>query len=162
MSEAIDIEVNADVDEAAKKLQELAQAAVKPGKKSTEFWITVAAHMVGLALAAWGAHKGNDTITAIGGILLAISQGTYTMGRSAVKKAAAAVLLCAVFVGCGTPGYIKASAIEGTLVRLIDRHDVYVEADASLSEPQRRANLRDGTLLKKLLSEAQAPVGEEE
>lgn len=60
------------------------------------------------------------------------------------------VLLC----GCGTPGYIRADAIDGTVKRIRQRHDFYVKADSELAPLERRANLRDTELLETALNEA--------
>lgn len=74
----------------------------------------------------------------------------------------AVLTLCLWMGGCGAPGYIKAEAIEGTLHRVIERHDHYTDRDIGLAPLERRANLRDTELLMKLLEEAQAPTEEEE
>jgi hypothetical protein len=129
----------------------------KAGAKSTEFWLTLLVNAVGVALLAYGAAKGNDTLAAVGGVLIAVAQGTYTLGRSGVKKAAALVLVF-VMLGCGTPGYVKASAIEPTVTRIIHRHNAYVQADPAISDLERGASLRDGELILKVLAEAQKPT----
>ena len=64
------------------------------------------------------------------------------------------ILLCIVLSGCGTQGYIKAEAVKGPLLRLVKRHDVYMEKDKTLSPLKRRVNKRDGALLLKLCAEA--------
>lgn len=56
--------------------------------------------------------------------------------------------------GCGAPGYIRADAIQGTMKRVIGRHQVYTQMDPALSDLQKRANMRDGELLDQLLDEA--------
>lgn len=60
-------------------------------------------------------------------------------------------------IGCGTPGYIRADAIEGTVTAIIDRHDAYVDNDPSLKELERRIYKRGGELIKMLIEEAQRP-----
>ncbi len=72
------------------------------------------------------------------------------------------LIILLLLVGCGTPGFIRADAIEGTVKRLVDRHDVYVEADPSLSDLQKRVNKRDGELLLLLLEESQKPTTEDD
>lgn len=79
-----------------------------------------------------------------------------------------ALMLCGVaaallvLTGCGTPGYVRADAIEGTVKGLVQRHDAYVGADESLSELTRRIHLRDGELLLRLIEEAQKSKEEDE
>lgn len=73
-----------------------------------------------------------------------------------------AVTALLVLTGCGTPGYVRADAIEGTVRGLVQRHDAYVEADESLSDLDRRIHLRDGELLLRLIEEAQRPTEEDE
>lgn len=84
------------------------------------------------------------------------------------------LLILLMLVGCGAPGYIKASAIDGTLRRVIERHDAYTDADPALDEKlgkskkdkqarvlQYRTNKRDTELLLELLDEVQESEGEE-
>ena len=59
--------------------------------------------------------------------------------------------------GCGTPGYIRAEAIDTTVRGMVERHDAYTVSDPALSDLERRVYLRDGELLLQLLDEAQAP-----
>lgn len=91
------------------------------------------------------------------------------MGRLSTKGWATLVLWCLgltalalALAGCGTPGYIKAEAIQGTLERVVDRHNTYTIEDESLSDLEKRVNLRDADLLLKLVYEAQEPTEEEE
>lgn len=64
----------------------------------------------------------------------------------------ATMMLC--IPGCGAPGYIRAEAIQGTLRRVIARERVYTTNDASLSDQEKRINLRDGELLEAALDTA--------
>jgi len=68
------------------------------------------------------------------------------------------VLCLFLLVGCGTPGYIKAEAIEKTVLGLVNRHDAYVDVDASLSPLEKRVFKRDGDLLRILFAEAKNPT----
>lgn len=67
-----------------------------------------------------------------------------------------------LLVGCGTPGYIKASAIEDTVRNVVKRHDAYVEQDKTLKPLEKRIYKRDGLLLLEALKEAQKPTEEPE
>jgi len=64
--------------------------------------------------------------------------------------ALAALLLC----GCQTD-MVRAAAIDGLVQRVSERHDVYVKADESLDEDERKTYLRSTELLRKVLEEAQ-------
>lgn len=62
--------------------------------------------------------------------------------------------LVLVFAGCGTPGYIKAENIDGTLRRVIERDAEYILHDVRLSATEKQDNLRDGELLLSVLNTA--------
>jgi hypothetical protein len=66
-------------------------------------------------------------------------------------------LLIASVVGCTGPGVIQAQAIDGSVRRVADRHDEYVQRDQFMSELERRIALRDTELLRKVLDEAKVP-----
>lgn len=85
-----------------------------------------------------------------------------SLGVSFWAMLLAGTVLSLLLSGCGTPGYVRVDAIEGTLNRVMDRHDVYVERDHDLSSAQQKRNLRDTELLRKLLAEAQEPTEGEE
>lgn len=71
------------------------------------------------------------------------------------------LLLLLLSSGCAPQGYVRADAIDGTLRRVIKRHDSYTEADKELKPFNKRLNLRDTELLLKLLDEAKKePKGE--
>ena len=72
-----------------------------------------------------------------------------------------ALIAFALLVGCGTPGYIRADAIEDTLMGVMERHDFYVSSDPDLSDLSKRVSLRDTELLRRLLEEAQDPEAAE-
>ena len=63
-------------------------------------------------------------------------------------------LVAALLAGCTSPGNIPASMVEGTMRRVIRRHNTYVENDPGLTPLQKRTMKRDGTLLEKVLDEA--------
>lgn len=62
-----------------------------------------------------------------------------------------ALAFALAFAGCSG---IQASAIDGSLRGIVSRHKAYTEADTSLSDLERRVNLRDGELLIDILEEA--------
>jgi hypothetical protein len=60
---------------------------MKPGWKTTEFWLSLAAQLVGAA-AASGALPGTGTTAQVVGLAsAALAAFGYTAGRSSVKKA---------------------------------------------------------------------------
>jgi len=63
-------------------------AKSKPGFKTTEFWKSLAVHVIALAVIAYGMQKGSDGIVQFGTILIGITQGTYNIGRSMAKGGA--------------------------------------------------------------------------
>ncbi len=58
--------------------------------------------------------------------------------------------------GCTPKGYVKAEAIAPLVSRVVARHQTYVKDDVSYTgkEHLRRADLRDGTLLQKVVEAA--------
>ena len=65
-----------------------------------------------------------------------------------------ALLLCLILTtGCAS-GMIRAEAIEGTLRRTLHRHQTYTKNNETLSDLQRRVDLRDGELLERVLDAA--------
>ena len=52
-------------------------------------------------------------------------------------------------------------SIEGSLRRVVKRHDAYVKADGALKALEKRVNLRDTELLEKAVATALAPAEEE-
>lgn len=77
------------------------------------------------------------------------------------------ILALALLAGCTCPGYINPEALDGTLRRVIYRHQAYVLTDQNLlPDPsddgeaaktktlQKRTMLRDGELLGQLLDAA--------
>lgn len=64
----------------------------KPGVRTSEFWGTMGAHMVGLILVALGQYKASDGLTQVGAILMGLAQGSYNIGRSMEKGSVAKAL----------------------------------------------------------------------
>jgi len=60
----------------------------KPGVKTTEFWKSIAVHLVALMVIAFGIFKGSDGLVGFGSILMGLTQGSYNIGRSMAKKGA--------------------------------------------------------------------------
>lgn len=58
----------------------------KPGIRTTEFWLTIAAGVAGIGLTVWGAVSDNTEALIIGGSLLTISFPAYTFTRGLSKR----------------------------------------------------------------------------
>ena len=65
---------------------------VKPGYKTTEFWVSILASVMGILVTtgvfdAGQAHQISDSVVKCGGALLtAISAGSYAYSRAVTKK----------------------------------------------------------------------------
>lgn len=62
------------------------------------------------------------------------------------------LLLCTQ--GCLCSGHVRVEAIQGSVKRLVARHDTYIQADPTLSEVKKRVYLRTGIILLDLLNTA--------
>tara|TARA_R110000824_G_scaffold100352_2_gene238653 strand:+ start:556 stop:795 length:240 start_codon:yes stop_codon:yes gene_type:complete len=56
---------------------------MKPGLKSTEFWLNLAAMVIGAVLAAVG--EDNSWTQILGGVMAVVAPTAYTAGRASVK-----------------------------------------------------------------------------
>ncbi len=56
---------------------------MKPGLKSTEFWLNTAAMVIGAVLAAVGEE--NSWTQILGGLMAVVAPTAYTAGRATVK-----------------------------------------------------------------------------
>ncbi len=59
--------------------------AVKPGYKTTEFWLSTVATLAGIALASGAIPEGGQVAQIIGGVLAVLSQLGYSSARAKVK-----------------------------------------------------------------------------
>lgn len=60
---------------------------IKPGVKTSEFWITILNNVVGLGLLVYGLVADNDTAATIGASLSGLTTSAYTLARSKAKTA---------------------------------------------------------------------------
>lgn len=58
---------------------------IKPGWKTTEFWLTVAAQVVGMLLASGVVHDGSGFAQALGVAATALAAAGYSVSRGKVK-----------------------------------------------------------------------------
>lgn len=59
---------------------------VKPGWKTTEFWVAILTVAAGLGLLVYGAVSENETALAVGGALAGLSGGGYALSRGVAKR----------------------------------------------------------------------------
>ena len=59
----------------------------KPGVKTSEFWKSLAVHLVGTIITAYGMWKGSEGAIAVGGIVLGLANHGYSTSRGMAKKA---------------------------------------------------------------------------
>lgn len=126
---------------------------IKAGKKTSEFWKSIAVHVVAIVIMAFGAYKESEMLMGVGAILMAAQGSSYNISRGLAKRGVLSLFLCCVLFMPGCTG-IRASAIDESLRGVVERHAAYTEVDASLSDLEKRVNLRDGTLLIEILDEA--------
>jgi hypothetical protein len=102
--------------------------------------------LAGIGFMAFGQYE-------IGGGLLVAAGVPYMP----LKKGTAALLLTAALVlpttGCKSH-MINVDALEGGLVKVLDRHDAYVKADTSLEDLVKQVYLRSTELIRMILEEA--------
>lgn len=57
----------------------------KPGFKTSEFWVTVVVGVLGAIVTAVGIQRGDDGLTAIGGVMATLASGGYATSRGVAK-----------------------------------------------------------------------------
>lgn len=74
-----------------------------------------------------------------------------------MKIIAAACLSLFALAACSPQGTINASALQGVMEPVLDRHDAYVSADDSLLDFQKETYLRSSELIREMVRSASAP-----
>lgn len=149
-------------DEDRLKAEGAAQAALRGGWRTTEFWIALALKLLG----AWLISKGKDEL---GAVLIVTGGGGYLASRGyvkgeAVRRVGAIMLVCMLgfgAMGCST-STLRADAIGPALTDVLDRHDAYLAADPFKDPLEKSIGQRDSDLLRALLKEAGYPPAVEE
>ena len=72
----------------AKKIVEIEEPKVRPGYKTTEFWLSTVATVCGILMASGVIVEGSQAATIVGGILAALSTIGYSAARAKDKAAA--------------------------------------------------------------------------
>ena len=67
-------------------MAQIVAKTVQPGWQTSEFWQSIMATAVGLALLSYGVIKDKDVAVQWGAGLTGMSVGAYTIGRSLLKK----------------------------------------------------------------------------
>lgn len=124
---------------------------VKPGFKTTEFWMSMVAMIAGAVMAS-GAFGDESSVMKVAGIAaMVLSAAGYTVARGAAKKVVMFALISATFLVAGCcKGHIPVSEIEEPVQILVERHDRFVKGEATDrdKDPEKReSHLRGGKLL---------------
>lgn len=130
---------------------------VKAGWKTTEFWIGLLMTLIG----AWLIEKGKDEL---GAVLVAVGGLGYQGSRALVKKAPprliSGLLLAALLIfapGCNSTS-MDADEVGPLILRVCDRHDLYVTTDPNLDDTRRESMLRSSHLLRVAVEAARSPL----
>ena len=94
----------------------------------------------------------------LGGMLITVAVGGYTISRGVAKigngaKVLLMGLVLAGVAGC-CKGHIRADSIDGLVDKVATRHDDYVQKDATLKDADKAIFLRSTELLRKVVDEA--------
>jgi uncharacterized protein HemX len=139
-------------------LEERMETKDRPGYRTTEFWLSTLAAIVGVILAS-GLVETSPIMKVAGMAAAVLSAMGYSVSRGMTKRAI--VLLVAIVLplgigGCGG-GQIRAEAVDGLVRQVSDRHDKLVKGElkaSEISEADRATYLRSTELLRKVLDEA--------
>lgn len=138
---------------------ETATPDVKPGFKTTEFWLMLIVTIAGLLPSA-GIFKTDSVVLKVAGLVVSvISTLGYGFFRTSVKNAAQILMLCLLplwAVGCHK-GEIQVGNVAPLTTDVCDRHDKLIKGELdpkSISEADKATYLRSSALLRKVLDEA--------
>lgn len=132
---------------------------VKPGFKTTEFWLTAIAMIVGLVMASGAVPDDSGLSRALGIAAAALAAMGYSVSRGQAKKVLLIFLLPILLLGVAgcCKGHVRAEALEDTLEAVCDRHDKLVDVvdlktldldgDGKLDQDEDRATYKRSTEL---------------
>jgi len=137
-------------------------ATLKPGVKTTEFWLTTFASVVSALLASGIFPSGGQIMQILGAIGLVLTVLGYGVHRSGVKKAVGILFILALpFMGAGcTKGMVRVEAIAGLVEDVSRRHDSMLKGELkpeSITDADRATWLRSTEILRGVVKEARAP-----
>lgn len=133
----------------------------RPGYRTTEFWLSAAALIVGAVLSS-GLADDSPVMKVAGVIAMVLSAIGYTVTRTGVKKALILFFVLGLPLadaGCSR-GMIRADAIAGLTEDVCERHDKILKGEIkveTLSEEKKASYLRSTELLRRVIKEARAP-----
>lgn len=137
-------------------------ASIKPGVKTTEFWLTTFAAIVSALLASGIFPAGGQVMQILGACGMVLSILGYGKFRSGVKKASILLFALALpfgAVGC-SQGMIRADGISGLVEKVTERHDKLLRGELKpdqISEEDKATFLRSSEILRRTVKEARAP-----
>lgn len=80
-------------------------------------------------------------------------------GKGGKGRSVLLAVVSALCAGCSSQGMISAAAVDAPFRAVMDRHDAYVQADATLADAQKQAFLRTSQIARAVLDAAKpAPV----
>ena len=133
---------------------------VKPGWKTTEFWIMLIVTIAGLLPTA-GLFPSDSQIVKVCGLIVSAATAIgWTYKRTDLKKSAQLLMFVllplGLLGGCHT-GEIRADAIHGSVQIICDRHDAMIDGKLdpkTISEADKATYKRSTELLRKVVNEA--------
>lgn len=98
---------------------------VKPGFKTTEFWLTLVAVAVGAIFASGAFGEDSGTLQIAGIAATVLTAMGYTVSRGMAKKVVLFFLLPLLLLGAAgcCKGHIRADSIDGSIKIVSKRHD---------------------------------------
>jgi hypothetical protein len=139
-------------------MDETTETQVRPGYKTTEFWLTLIVAIAGAVTAA-GLPAEHPAVRIAGIVVSAGAALGYTFVRGGVKRGAKMLLVAALIsmvAGC-CKGHINADAIERSVKIVTERHDKMLKGEIdpkSVSAEDKATFLRTTELLRKVVDEA--------
>ncbi len=145
-----------------------APAASKPGIRTTEFWLTTFAAVVGALLSSGLIPDSSPLMKGLGVAAMVLSILGYTVQRSGVKKILVFLVAAGLAFGATgcSRGTIKADAIAPLMGDVLDRHDRLVKSAKDVNgdgavdakdDADRATFLRSAELLRRTVQEARSP-----
>ena len=138
---------------------------VKPGFKTSEFWLTLAAVAVGAVFASGAFGEDSPVLQTAGIAATVLGALGYTVSRGMAKKVVLFFLLPILLLGVAgcCKGHIRADAIDGSIRIVTARHDKLVATTPDVNgdgvtddrdKADRASYLRTTELLRGVVKEA--------
>lgn len=133
-------------------------APVKPGYKTTEFWLMLVVTIAGLLPAA-GLFPSDSQILKVCGLIVSAATALgWTYKRTDLKKSVVLLMCLGMLAlgGCHT-GEIQAVAVDGLVRDITNRHDQFIRGELkaeNLSAADKATYLRSTEILRGTVKEA--------